>query len=131
MHELSIVQSIVDTIAELLGPAPVHRVRLEIGALSGVVPDAVRFCFALVTAGTTLEGATLEIDEPEGDARCRSCGAEFRTAEVLPLCACGSADVQVLGGNQLRIREVDYGHRDSGEVSSCARPADAPGPRSG
>ncbi len=126
MHELSITQSIVDTIADRLGAAPVHRVRLEIGRLSGVVPDAVRFSFELVTAGTTLAGARLEIDEPEGSARCRGCGADFATAEVLPLCACGSADVQVLGGDQLRIRDVDYG-----EVDPCAQPADAPGPASG
>ncbi|MEU7813436.1 hydrogenase maturation nickel metallochaperone HypA [Pseudonocardia sp. NPDC049154] len=107
MHELSITQSVVDAIGERLGAAPVRRVRLEIGRLSGVVPDAVRFCFELVTAGTPLEGAVLEIDEPEGEARCRSCGAEFATSEVLPLCACGSADVEVLGGASLRIREVE------------------------
>jgi hydrogenase nickel incorporation protein HypA/HybF len=125
MHEMSITQSIVDTIGERLGAAPVHRVRLEIGKLSGVVPDAVRFAFELVTTGTTLEGAVLEIDEPAGSARCRDCGAEFATAEVLPLCACGSADVAVLGGQQLRIRDVRYG-----EVEACARPADAVDPAS-
>jgi hydrogenase nickel incorporation protein HypA/HybF len=129
MHEMAITQSIVDTIGERLGAAPVHRVRLEIGKLSGVVPDAVRFAFELVTAGTTLDGAVLEIDEPVGDARCRTCGAEFATAEVLPLCACGSADVAVLGGQQLRIRDVSYGPT-SGEVDTCARPADAADPAS-
>lgn len=126
MHELSITQSVVDTIVERLGEVPVHRVRLEIGKLSGVVPDSVRFCFELVTAGTTLDGAALEIDEPDGSARCRTCGTEFATAEVMPLCACGSADVEVLGGATLRIRNVDYG-----EVGPCARPADAAGPGSG
>ena len=131
MHELSITQSIVDTIAQRLGPVPVHRVRLEIGRLSGVVPDAVRFAFELVTADTTLAGARLEILEPEGSARCRDCGVEFATAEVLPLCACGSANVAVLGGDQLRIREAEYGDREQGEVDPCARPADAPGPASG
>ena len=131
MHELSITQSIVDTIAQRLGDVPVNRVRLEIGKLSGVVPDAVRFAFELVTAGTTLDGARLEIVEPAGSARCRGCGAEFGTTEVLPLCACGSANVQVLGGDQLRIREVEYGLREHGEVEPCAPPVDAPGPASG
>jgi hydrogenase nickel incorporation protein HypA/HybF len=126
VHELAITQSIVDTITERLGPAPVHRVRLEIGKLSGVVPDAVRFSFELVTSGTTLDGAVLDIDEPAGSARCRSCGTDFPTSEVLPLCPCGSADVQVTGGDALRIRGVDYG-----EVGPCAQPADVPGPASG
>ncbi len=131
MHELSITQSIVDTIAARLGAVTVHRVRLEIGAVSGVVPDAVRFAFEVVTAGTTLDGAVLEIDEPAGRGRCRSCGAEFDTTEVLPLCSCGSADVQVLGGAELRIREVSYGAGSGEEVPPCAQPADAPGPMSG
>ncbi|WP_214370322.1 hydrogenase maturation nickel metallochaperone HypA [Pseudonocardia sp. H11422] len=118
MHELSITQSVVTAITQRMRDAPVRRIRLEIGRLSGIVPDSVRFCFELVTAGTTCEGAELEIDEPAGRAHCRSCGADFDTAEVLPLCGCGSADVEVLGGTELRIREV--------EVGTCARPADAP-----
>ncbi|MGD9528330.1 hydrogenase maturation nickel metallochaperone HypA [Pseudonocardia sp.] len=107
MHELSVTQTVVSTITGRLGERPVRRVRLEVGRLSGIVPDAMRFCFDMVTAGTTCEGAVLEIDEPPGHARCRSCGADFETAEVLPLCACGSADVAVTGGTELRIREVE------------------------
>ena len=118
MHELSITQSVVKAVVERMGEAEVVRVRLEIGRLSGLVPDTVRFCFELVAAGTSCAGAALEIDEPMGSARCHSCGADFATAEVLPLCACGSADVAVLGGTQLRIKEV--------EVRPCAQPADAP-----
>lgn len=107
MHELSITQSVVDAVTERMADARVRRIRLEVGRLSGLVPDAVRFCFELVAAGTTCEGATLEIDEPTGRAACRTCGAEFETGDVLPLCACGSADVAVEGGQELRIREVE------------------------
>ena len=107
MHELSITESIVAAVTERMADARVRRLRLEIGRLSGVLPDSVRFCFDLVAAGTTLEGAALEIDEPSGTARCRCCGAGFETAEALPLCPCGSADVEVLGGAELRIREVE------------------------
>lgn len=126
MHELAITQAIVDAITERLGDTPVREVRLEIGKLSGVVPDAVRFAFELVTAGTGVEGAALEIDEPEGLARCRTCGTTFGTAEVMPLCECGSADVEVLGGTSLRIKEVQLG-----EEGTCARPADVESPTSG
>jgi hydrogenase nickel incorporation protein HypA/HybF len=107
MHELSITQTVVTTITGRLGDAPVRRIRLEVGRLSGIVPDAMRFCFEMVAAGTPCEGAALEIDEPVGHALCRSCGAEFETTEVLPLCPCGSADIAVQGGTELRIREVE------------------------
>jgi hydrogenase nickel incorporation protein HypA/HybF len=107
VHELSITQSVVDAVTRRMGDAPVRRVRLEIGKLSGLVPDAVRFCFEMVAAGTTCEGALVEIDEPCGQARCRTCGRAFETGDVLALCACGSADLAVEGGRELRIREVE------------------------
>ena len=107
MHELSITQSVVTTVTQRMRDARVCRIRLEVGRLSGLVPDSVRFCFEMVAAGTTCEGASLEIDEPPGRARCRTCGREFETGEVMPLCECGSADVAVEGGRELRIREVE------------------------
>jgi hydrogenase nickel incorporation protein HypA/HybF len=108
MHELSITQSVVTTITQRMRDAPVRRIRLEVGRLSGLVPDSVRFCFEMVAAGTTCEGAALEIDEPPGRARCRTCGVAFETGEVLPLCdGCGGADVEVEGGRELRIVEVE------------------------
>lgn len=107
MHELSITRTVVTTVTLRMRDARVCRIRLEVGQLSGLVPDAVRFCFEMVAAGTTCEGATLEIDEPPGKAVCRTCGAAFETGEVLPLCDCGSADIEVQGGQELRIREVE------------------------
>ena len=119
MHELSITQSVVDAIVEKMGDAPIRRVRLEVGRLSGIVPEAMAFCFDLITSGTALDGAELEFDRPPGRGRCRTCGQPFDTDEVLPLCPCGSADVAVTGGTELRIREVEV-------LRTCAPPADAP-----
>ncbi len=107
MHELSITQSVVDVVTRRMGDAKIRRVRLEVGRLSGLVPDSVRFCFEMVAAGTTCEGAVVEIDEPCGHARCRTCGSAFETGDILPLCGCGSADIAVEGGRELRIREVE------------------------
>ena len=107
MHELAITESIVAAVAEKLPGTPVRRVRVEVGRLSGVVPDALLFCFELATAGTSLAGAQLDIISSPGRGSCRSCGAEFDTDDLLTLCPCGSADVAVLGGRELRIREVE------------------------
>ena len=106
MHELAIAEGVVDTVTERLAGAKVTCVHLEIGALSGVVADSIRFCFDLATEGTGLEGATLEITEPPARCRCRSCGTEFQPDPPIMLCPCGSADVAVLGGEELRILSV-------------------------
>lgn len=119
MHELSLTQAVVDAVVEKMGDAKIECVRLEIGKLSGVVVDSIRFCFDLVAEGTTVAGARLEIDEPSGHARCRECATEFDVADPIVLCpGCESANVDVLFGRDLRIRSV--------EVSpACAPPAAA------
>lgn len=80
--------------------------RLEIGALSGVVADALRFCFDLVTEGTNLEGASLEITKPAARCHCRNCDSDFEADGPIALCPCGSADICVLSGQQLKIISV-------------------------
>ena len=106
MHELAITESVVQAVTDKLPDAKVTSVRLEIGALSGVVADSVRFCFDLVTEGTNLEGASLEIAEPAASCRCRDCGAQFEPEGPIALCPCGSADVAILSGQDLRIISV-------------------------
>ncbi|MGW4060052.1 hydrogenase maturation nickel metallochaperone HypA/HybF [Amycolatopsis sp. NPDC004747] len=110
MHEMAITQSVVDAIVARLGEATVSCVRLEIGRLSGVVPDSVRFCFDVLCAGTSLEGARLDIAEPPGRARCRDCGEEFGLDDFIVLCPCGSANAAVLAGRELRIASVEVSH---------------------
>jgi hydrogenase nickel incorporation protein HypA/HybF len=106
MHELAITEGVVAAVTDRLPDAKVTCVRLEIGALSGVVADSVRFCFDLVTEGTALAGATLEITESPASCRCRACGTEFAPDGPILLCPCGSADVAVLSGADLRILSV-------------------------
>jgi len=107
MHELAITQSIVEAVSEVAGEARVTRVRLDIGNLSGVVADSIRFCFELCTKGTVLEGTALQIYEVAARARCLECNAEFMVEDSIALCACGSVNVDILAGHELRIKEVE------------------------
>jgi hydrogenase nickel incorporation protein HypA/HybF len=107
MHELAIVESIVAAVEERVAPARVSCVRLQIGRLAGVVPHAVRFCFDIAVRGTALEGAALEIDEIAGRGRCRRCGAEVAMASFLDFCPCGSAEIDLLAGQEMKVKEVE------------------------
>ena len=102
MHELAVTQSVVDAVMERTGEQRVLEVRLRVGRLSGVLPDALRFCFDLVT-----EGAVLDIEEPPGSAACRRCGTTFVLSDLILLCPCGSADVEVMSGRELAIGSVE------------------------
>lgn len=117
MHELAITQEIVRVVEEQAAGSRVTRVVVEIGRVSGILADSVRFCFDLCAKGTVAEGAELTIDEIAGRARCRLCSAQLELDEPFGLCACGSADLEVLAGQELRVREM--------EVDGCAPLADA------
>jgi hydrogenase nickel incorporation protein HypA/HybF len=101
------MESIVDAVIERVGDAQVVRVRLEIGKLSGVVPDALRFCFELATAETPLAGAALEIIEIPGRARCMQCLADVELEDQIALCVCGSANLDFVSGQELKIKDVE------------------------
>jgi hydrogenase nickel incorporation protein HypA/HybF len=107
MHELAITQSVVDMVVERTAGRQISLVRLEVGRLSGVMPDAMEFCYELVIAGTPLEGSTLVIEQTPAAAHCRSCGQDFAVEDLILLCPCGSAEVEVIAGRELRVLSVE------------------------
>jgi hydrogenase nickel incorporation protein HypA/HybF len=107
MHELALASGIVEIADEAAAGRRVARVTVVIGRLSGVVIEAIRFCFDEVARGTAIEGATLDIIEPAGRARCNACGAEFAAPDWLAACACGSFDCTRVAGDELAIRSIE------------------------
>lgn len=108
MHELSVTQSIVDACCERANGARVLRVMLEIGTLSCVMPDALRFCYDVVVRDTELEGSELEIIRIPGFSRCRDCGHDVEMDDVLTSCECGSGNLErPRGGDALRVKSIE------------------------
>jgi len=107
MHELALMGRVVAAVESRVGPARVARVRIQIGKLAGVLPETVQFCFAICKRGTALEGAELEIDEVRGRGHCRRCGADVTMETFVDPCPCGSLEIDVVGGKELRIETVE------------------------
>ncbi len=107
MHELGITQNIVTIAAEYANGNPVKRVTLEIGQLTAVMPDAIRFCFDVCSQGTALAGASLEIIETPGLGRCRRCGWEIALDAPFGVCECGCQDLQIIQGEELLIKQLE------------------------
>ncbi len=107
MHELAIIQSVVDMVVERTAGRQVATVHITVGQLSGVVPDAMQFCYEIVTAGTPLVGSSLAIDATAGSGHCRTCDEDFALDRLILLCPCGSADVQIVTGQELLVTSVE------------------------
>lgn len=111
MHELGITQSIVDIADRTAREQQATRVlsvTVEIGALSGVIPDAVLFCYEACTQGTLLEGSRLVIEAIPGEARCEACNARFPVDQLTYACpSCDSLALQRIRGEELSLKEVE------------------------
>lgn len=107
MHEMGITRNIVSIVSEHAKGARVKRVSLEIGKLSAVLPDAIRFCFDVCSRGTELENANLEIIEIAGRKRCQDCQMITETHEVFGPCECGSWNTMPIAGEELLVKDME------------------------
>ncbi len=107
MHELGITRNIVAIVSEHAAGRRVKRVTLDIGKLSSVMPDAIRFCFDVCSKDTPLETAELEINEVPGRGRCEQCGAEIELEQPFGQCHCGCRRITCIAGDEMKIREME------------------------
>ncbi len=113
MHELALMTSLVERVCEIAGreeAARIITITVIRGELSGVIPEALTFCFDVCVAGTCAEGARLEIREEAAAWSCRQCGAACSIVEetVMPLCpACGSQDLELKSGREFRLESIE------------------------
>jgi hydrogenase nickel incorporation protein HypA/HybF len=107
MHEMAVTRNIVAIVSEHARGARVKRVSLEIGKLSAVLPDAIRFCFDVCVKGTVLENADLDIIEIPGQKKCRDCQLEMQIDSVYSHCLCGSWNTFATQGEELRVKEME------------------------
>lgn len=111
MHELSLaagVLKLVEDTAARDGFSRLLSLRLTAGQLAGVDARALRFALASLAPGTQLEGATIEIEEPAGQAWCLDCSQSVQIAQRGDPCpACGGFFLQPTGGMELRVLDME------------------------
>lgn len=107
MHELGITRNIVAIVSENAGGKAVLRITLDIGKLSAIMPDAIRFCFDICSKDTPLQNARLEINEIPGQGRCEACGNMLELEQPFGQCECGSRRITCIAGNEMKIKEME------------------------
>jgi hydrogenase nickel incorporation protein HypA/HybF len=108
MHELSIAQGIIEVCEQHAKGRPVTFVSVQIGALSGVVPEALEFCYEAAVNGTLLEGSRLEIERIAATGHCESCGVVSEIAGFTDPCpCCGGFPLEIRSGEEMRVKELE------------------------
>lgn len=111
MHEMAIAQGILDIVLDAAArndAAAVVSIKLQVGEMTEVEPEALTFCFAALAAGTAAAAARLDVEVIPLVGRCRDCGLEFKVERFRFLCpACGSPGVEIVSGRELRVEHLE------------------------
>ena len=113
MHELSIAYNLVEIAGQAaldVNAKKVDVVNLRLGALSGVVKEALLFSYDIVIEDTILAGSRLEIEELPVVVHCSRCGANSTLPGIqLFRCGrCGEPTADIVQGKELDIVSLEY-----------------------
>jgi hydrogenase nickel incorporation protein HypA/HybF len=110
MHELSLLENVREILEEHAisqNFTKVTQVTLEIGKLSFVESEALRFGFDVVMKGSLAENARLIMTELDGLGLCQQCGQQLVKESLYePCAACGSPDVKIVQGREMKIKDL-------------------------
>lgn len=111
MHEVGIMQNAIlmaEQQAQDSGARRVHALRLRVGEMSGVVPDALEFAFETVAKGTLVEGASLVIERVTPACWCAICEAEFECGDLSYDCPrCGAFSTELRRGTEMQLSSIE------------------------
>ena len=112
MHELGIVFHMIDTLEEVARQnelTSISRVRLNLGEVSGVLPDYLVDCWNWAVQRTdVLHDAVLDVTPITAVTVCNDCGRTYDTIEHGKVCPhCQSPNTVLLRGNEVEIDTVE------------------------
>jgi len=111
MHEMSIIEALIEMLDEQLRSHPGGRVRtacVRVGRLRQLEPAMLQFCYNAAVSGTSLENSTLKIEELDASARCDTCHLVFAVEEHWFECPrCHSSKAVLVSGNELQLMTVE------------------------
>ena len=107
MHELSIAMSIVDAAMEesQRRGVQVSAVHLRLGALSGVVKDALLFSYEVACQDTALQGSQLIVEDVPVIVYCSQCQKErmLESVQLFQCPECGTPTMDIRQGKELEV----------------------------
>jgi hydrogenase nickel incorporation protein HypA/HybF len=123
MHELSLCRAIAGVVKPHAAGRPVSIVRVRVGALRQVLPEALSFCWTLLRDFEDLGAAELELELVPAEVSCRTCSATAGIASRFSVScpACGSADVEVVHGEEFLVTSIEVGDTPVVESSKGVR----------
>lgn len=111
MHELGIVLEIFELVEEIMEEQDLKKVSsvtIEVGELSGILPDFFKECWSAARLGSDVFNDTeLIIEFKPAVARC-SCGKEYELNKNSRICPnCKKTDYEIIDGREFMIKQIE------------------------
>lgn len=114
MHELSLAIPIGEYVLKESEGHTVTKIDLQIGALSGIVPEALDLALHVVLQDTAAADAVVAYLVKSGQGQCRYCGTDFTMNDVLDACPrCGELGARILSGMQVFLTGLAFSSGDA------------------
>ncbi len=111
MHEMSLVQNIIDIVEQEMTRHQVEKLKaihLSVGRMSAVVPEQLTLCFEILTSRTKLAGTALNINMVPLTYHCPHCDQEFTSEGIASQCpSCGEENPEMIFGRELKIDSIE------------------------
>jgi hydrogenase nickel incorporation protein HypA/HybF len=111
MHEFAIAQNLINIAQEqcnLHNAKKVLTIKVKVGKLTSVIPDALLFSFEAISKGTPLEGARLNIESVPLVLSCDACRSQYTPDEPVFLCPeCQNSELKIVSGRELYIESME------------------------
>jgi hydrogenase nickel incorporation protein HypA/HybF len=113
MHELSIAMAIVDSVVEEAqkrgGNPRVISVHLKVGALAGVVKEALVSSYEIAAADSPVAGSTLHVIDMPVVVNCPKCGGQRSVVspQMMRCSECGSPVTEIVSGKELEVTAME------------------------
>jgi hydrogenase nickel incorporation protein HypA/HybF len=111
MHEMSLVESVIESILDLKEKndwKKINRITLKIGKMRQVIPDIMEFAYTAASKSTELEGSDMVIMQVEMEFFCKSCNRRWGEEDMAFICPyCGSSEVEMIHGMELEIDSME------------------------
>lgn len=125
MHEFGLCEGVLEAVQKRAAGRQVAGIRVRCGVRHAVDPASMAQAFGMIATGTEADGAAVEVVTVPATVTCHGCGTASEVADPIPVCPkCGSADVDVSGGDELTLESVSYSRAELSRVhygSGCRR----------
>ncbi len=111
MHELSLIANLFDILEKQAhdnNAKKIVHVKLQVGVLSGAVPELLTSAFDIYKKDTIAREAAITIEKVPLKMDCEDCRSELISNDYILTCSqCGSSNLKTIAGTELILEKIE------------------------